>query len=235
VGQFVLGFLLFLLISLWRATLWLRVYGNENREPAIRAGRPVLHILWHQRLVLGILAYPFRGAVTMASQSKDGDIISAFLWFWGFKVARGSSSRGGREALAEMVSMVEGTARWCALTTDGPRGPARESKPGFLALARATGALVVPVGSSSTRPKFLNSWDRFLVPLPFSRCALVHGPALEFRDNEPDEEFLQRANVALEAATNEADRICGVKDAPRMRAPRPPKNVSLSDEEETKK
>ncbi|MCC6128604.1 MAG: lysophospholipid acyltransferase family protein [Acidobacteria bacterium] len=220
VGKTLLGFLLFLVISLWRISLRLRVHGDEIREPAIRAGRPILHLLWHQRLVLGILAYPFRGAVTMASRSKDGDIIAAFLKFWGFRVARGSSSRGGREALSEMIELVAGTASWCALTTDGPRGPARKSKPGFLTLARATNALMVPVGSSAVRGRFLNSWDRFFVPLPFSRCVLVHGPALAQNPGEPDEEFLNRVDAAIDAATAEADRLCGVTGAPRERAPR---------------
>jgi lysophospholipid acyltransferase (LPLAT)-like uncharacterized protein len=76
---------------------------------------------------------------------------------------------------------------------------------------------VLPSSSSSTRPKFLNSWDRFLVPLPFSRCVIVFAPAVERGAGESEEAFLVRAAAAIDAATDEADRLCGVVNAPRER------------------
>ncbi len=208
---------MFLVIGLWRLTLRIHDVNDSYREAITASGRPVLHLLWHQRLVLGILKYPFKNAVTMASRSKDGDIIAAFLHFWGFRAARGSSTRGGKEALSVMVEMVRGTTAWVALTTDGPRGPARKSKPGLLKLAQLTNAGIIPTGTSSTRPKFLNSWDRFLLPLPFSRCTVFFGPEVTRREGETDEDFLNRIDEAVDAATLEADRLCGVTNAPRER------------------
>lgn len=218
-----LGFPLFLLIALWRATLRIRLVGREHREAIRRAGRPVLHAIWHQRMVAGIFRFPWRGVVTMASQSRDGDVIAGFLFWWGYRVVRGSSSRGGGEALAGMVEALTGTTRLAALTPDGPRGPARRCKTGILRLAEALDAPIMPVGTSSRRPRFLRSWDRYLVPMPFSRCAVVFGEGLRRAPGEDDGAFLARVDAAIDAMTDEADRLCGVVDAPREREPRPGK------------
>jgi len=216
------GFPLFLLIALWRATLRIRLVGREHRDAIERSGRPVLHAIWHQRMVAGIFRFPYRGVVTMASRSKDGDVIAGFLSWWGYRAVRGSSSRGGGEALAEMVDALQGTTRWAALTPDGPRGPARRCKTGILRLAEAVDAPIMPVGASSTRPRFLRSWDRYLVPMPFSRCAVVFGQGLRRAEGESDEAFLSRIDAAIDAMTDEADRLCGVVGAPRERGPKAP-------------
>jgi lysophospholipid acyltransferase (LPLAT)-like uncharacterized protein len=174
-------------------------------------------MIWHQRMVCGILKHPWRGVVTMASQSSDGDVIAGFLLFWGFRAVRGSSSRGGAFALAEMIEALRGTDRWAALTPDGPRGPARRSKLGIAQLAEALGAPVLPAGTSSSRPRFLRSWDRYLLPMPFSRCVVLFGPPVERAEGESAEAFLARLDAAVDAATEEADRLCGVANAPRER------------------
>lgn len=217
-----LGFPLFLLIALWRATLRIRLVGRGHRDAIEKAGRPVLHAIWHQRMVAGIFRFPYRGVVTMASQSRDGDVIAGFLFWWGYRAVRGSSSRGGKEALGEMVDALKGTTRWAALTPDGPRGPARRCKTGVLRLAEAVDAPILPVGASSSRPRFLRSWDRYLVPMPFSRCSVVFGEGLRRADAESDDAFLARVDAAIDAATDEADRLCGVVGAPREREPRVP-------------
>jgi len=78
----------------------------------------------------------------------------------------------------------------------------------------------MPVGTSSARPRFLQSWDRYLLPMPFSRCAVVFGEALRRAEGESDEAFLSRVDSAIDAMTDEADRLCGVVGAPREREPR---------------
>ncbi len=212
----ILGFLAFLLVLLYRLTLRLAIVGEEHRQ-AIRAkGKKPLHAIWHQRMIGGILAHRGQGFVTMASKSADGEIIATFLKLWGFKAARGSSSKGGDLAVLEFLEAFKG-APGAALTPDGPRGPARRSKRGILTLAEQGNALILPSSSSSSRPKFLNSWDRFLLPLPFSKCVVVFAPALERAAGESEDAFLERADVAIDAVTAEADRLCGVEDAPRER------------------
>ncbi|HEY3350969.1 MAG TPA: DUF374 domain-containing protein [Thermoanaerobaculia bacterium] len=211
-----LGVLVFLAISLWEATLRITIVGEENRQ-AIRAkGKKPLHAIWHQRMVGGILAHRGEGYVTMASKSEDGEIIATFLRYWGFVAARGSSSRGGDVASAEFLEALK-AAPGGALTPDGPRGPARTCKRGILVLAEQGNGLVLPSSSSSSSPRFLNSWDRFLMPLPFSRCVVVFGRPLERGGDETEEAFLARAAAAIDAVTDEADRLCGVVNAPRER------------------
>ncbi len=211
-----LGVLVFVAITVYRWTLHLSIVGEEHRQ-AIRAkGKKPLHAIWHQRMVGGILAHRGEGYVTMASRSEDGEIIATFLGLWGFKAARGSSSRGGDLASAEFLDALK-DAPGGALTPDGPRGPARRCKRGILVLAEQGNALVLPSSSSSSRPRFLRSWDRFLLPLPFSRCVVVFAPAVERDTGETEETFLARAAAAIDAVTSEADRLCGVKDAPRER------------------
>jgi lysophospholipid acyltransferase (LPLAT)-like uncharacterized protein len=212
----ILGFLAFVGVVLYRLTLRLSIVGEEHRQATRARGKKPLHAIWHQRMIGGILAHRGLGFVTMASKSADGEIIATFLGFWGFKAARGSSSRGGDVAVIEFLEALKG-APGSALTPDGPRGPARKCKRGILTLAEQGGALIVPSSSSSSRPKFLNSWDRFLVPMPFSRCVVVFGEPLERAPGEGEDSFLSRLDAAIDAVTSEADRLCGVKDAPRER------------------
>lgn len=213
----ILGFPIFLVVCLWRTTLRIRLVGREHWDAVKDAGKPVLFALWHQRMLPPIFFRAFRGDVTMASQSRDGDIIAGFLSFWGFRVARGSSSRAGGEALRQMLQEKREGAPAADLTTDGPRGPARRSKAGVATLAAALDTPVLPVGSSSTRPRFLKSWDRYMLPLPFSRCVVLVGPPVVREAGESDESYLRRLDHAIDRATDEADLLCGVKNAPRGR------------------
>lgn len=222
-----LGFLIFLVVCVWRATLRVRIVGLENWDAVRNAGKPTIFALWHQRMLPPIFYRAGSGDVTMASKSRDGEIIAGFLYFWGFRVARGSSSRGGGEALSQMIKAIRNGAPAADLTTDGPRGPARKSKRGLALLSAALDAPVIPVGSSATRPKFLDSWDRYMLPLPFSLCVVHPRPAVYREPGESDESFLTRIDAGIDLATEEADRICGVADAPRGREATGPRAESL--------
>jgi lysophospholipid acyltransferase (LPLAT)-like uncharacterized protein len=127
----------------------------------------------------------------------------------GYSVVRGSSSRGGSSALRDMVRQVRG-GRHAALTVDGPRGPARVVQPGVVQLAKLTGAWILPITSSSSRPRFLASWDRYLFPLPFSKTFVLYGEPFSIEKETSDDDALARIGSALDAATAEADRIAGI-------------------------
>ncbi len=123
-----------------RATIRIEEIHME-RERGLRAkGVPFIYTLWHGRMVLCILAHLHEDIVTMASRSKDGEIIARWLERNGYVAVRGSTGKGGREALQEMVDYI-GAGHRAALTIDGPKGPPRAAQLGILQLARKSGGV----------------------------------------------------------------------------------------------
>ncbi|MGH9315608.1 MAG: lysophospholipid acyltransferase family protein, partial [Thermoanaerobaculia bacterium] len=174
-------------VALHRATLRVEKL-HEDRFRELKARRvPILFALWHGRMYLSIQQHRHQGIVTMASQSKDGEIIAQWLTRNGYVVVRGSTTRGGGQGLREMVRHVR-SGRHAALTVDGPKGPARVVQLGIVQLARLTHGWILPITSASSRPRFLNSWDRYLLPRPFSRNVVVYGEPFAIPDAMPDEE-----------------------------------------------
>lgn len=196
-------------LSLHRATLKTRRV-HFDRYLAVKArGVPILFALWHGRMFLSIQAHRHEGIVTMASRSKDGEIIARWLERNGYAVVRGSSTRGGSQALREMVRRVR-SGSTAALTVDGPTGPPRVVQPGIVHLARLTGGWVLPITFSSDRPRFLSSWDRYLMPLPFSGNVVLYGEPFPIGKETTDAEALDRIARALDGATQEADEVTGI-------------------------
>ena len=198
------------LLLLHRSTLRIRLLHGERYRDLSARGVPILFALWHGRMFLSIQAHRNQGIATMASQSKDGEIIARWLERNGYVVARGSSSRGGGTAFKELVRAMR-SGRAAALTVDGPRGPARVVQPGIVELARITGAWILPISFSSSRPRFLNSWDRYLVPLPFSRNVVAYGEPFPLPEGGgAGSEAAKKIAEAIDAATREADEFLGV-------------------------
>jgi lysophospholipid acyltransferase (LPLAT)-like uncharacterized protein len=165
-----------LLIRLLVATLRVEVIdrGGVVNQPD---HAPVILAFWHNRL---FLLAPFyerycrgRVALAMISRSRDGQFISDVAACFGVRSARGSTSRAGAAAALTAVHAAEDPRLEICVTPDGPRGPRYEVQPGVLRLAQATGRPIVAVTYHLKWKKTLRSWDRFQVPLPFSRCQLV--------------------------------------------------------------
>ncbi len=170
------------LLRIWRTTL-----RREVRNPQARDRRCVIAV-WHGRFV-GVLLENFdTRLVTMASLSSDGAFAAGACRMVGLQVARGSGSRGGREALAAMGLALEGGAPAAGLTVDGPKGPWRQVKPGAVALALRCDLPLVPATFSSRRVFELRSWDRMVLPKPFTRSVVAYGepwtPEMLRRDPE---------------------------------------------------
>ena len=174
------------LILAWvvRLTTWLLrglfltlrpVYVHQHSDPRLRNLRePVLVALWHGRLLYFISLYRSLPFIVLVSRSRDGEFISRILRVFGGYTTRGSSSRGGARALLQVVKHVRQGAT-AVFTPDGPCGPRYQVQPGIVAVAKKTGAPIMPVTYNAAWKKVLNSWDRFLVPLPFSRIVVVYG------------------------------------------------------------
>ena len=137
-------------IVLHRATLKVQRLHFDHYLGLKARGVPILFALWHGRMFLSIQAHRGEGIVTMASQSKDGEIIANWLERNGYVVVRGSTTRGGSQALRGIVRHVRAGLD-AALTVDGPKGPPRAVQAGIVQLARLTGAWILPITFSSSR------------------------------------------------------------------------------------
>jgi lysophospholipid acyltransferase (LPLAT)-like uncharacterized protein len=151
----------------------------EGAKPPGPGDAPVLGAFWHQNILTAAFVFRDRQYCAPVSRSRDGDLIAAALGQLGYAASpRGSSSRGGAAVLRAMVRMVK-SGTTVSISTDGPRGPARKSKPGIVALARLSQAPIVPVGFSATPCLRLRSWDRMCLPLPFARVRCVVAPRIQ--------------------------------------------------------
>ncbi len=160
-------------LRLLGATWRVRVSGPSPWEEA-----PFVAALWHQGLFVAAIVWKGRGVAVPVSRSRDGDQIDAVMRRLGFAESpRGSSSRGASSLLREMIRRVQG-GQVVGMLPDGPRGPAGEAKPGVVALSRATGARLVPVGVAAAPALRFGSWDRAILPLPFARVRCRYGEPL---------------------------------------------------------
>jgi lysophospholipid acyltransferase (LPLAT)-like uncharacterized protein len=167
----------------------------------------VIGSLWHNRLLLfPYAAWRFvpqrRGSAALISASRDGTLIADAVAKFGFRPVRGSSSRKGTAALLEMADVLASGVD-VLITPDGPRGPVYEVGGGIIFLAQKTGVPIMPINlefSSCWRAK---SWDRFIIPKPFSTVRVIFGDLLQVKQTSTNEEFeaeqrrLQQAMMAL--------------------------------------
>jgi lysophospholipid acyltransferase (LPLAT)-like uncharacterized protein len=167
-----------LFFRLWLATLRVRL-APGTREAESAAGGSAVIVLWHDRLFFAPVVsqrHLRRPVCALVSASKDGGWLTAFYNLMGIRCARGSSSSRGTEALMALARAMRDGCH-AGVTPDGPKGPRREAKPGVLALARVAKAKVLLLGIRYHACWRLRSWDRFALPVPFSRVELSLEPA----------------------------------------------------------
>lgn len=162
--------LLRVLARTWR----IREVNAEGVHVARRRHQPLIFIFWHGRMLPLLWHHRGQGATVLVSEHGDGEIIARIAHTLGYRTVRGSSTRGGGRALLGMVRAVQEGGD-TAFTPDGPKGPAERFSPGALIVAQRTGAPLVPVAAGAARAWRLGSWDRFLIPKPFSRVVVAYG------------------------------------------------------------
>jgi lysophospholipid acyltransferase (LPLAT)-like uncharacterized protein len=195
------------LVSLLRFTCRDRVgAGAEQLERIIEGGRPVIFAFWHGRLVFCalVLAKVIRGGrpvTLLTSLSRDGELAARMAGARGYELARGSSSRGGLTSLRQLHRKIRGGS--CVATApDGPRGPAGVVQPGTLMLAKLADVPIVPVAFAASRAWRLRSWDRLVLPKPFSRVVATIGEPMAVT-KDISHEGLAAAAKELERRLNE--------------------------------
>ncbi len=160
-------------ISALCSTCRVEVFGGEIETSLLRERKDILFPCWHRGIFY--YAYHFKncGGATLISESKDGEIIARIIDRLGMKSFRGSTTKNGTKAMNDLVEFIK-QGHYGGFTPDGPIGPPYVSKPGIIQVAARTGSPLVPFAWDA-RPSFeFNSWDRFVLPLPFSRIAVVY-------------------------------------------------------------
>ncbi len=192
-----------------RATVRLKYHGAEGIRGWEREERHFILAFWHRHLLL--MPYGYRGEriSVLVSQSRDGELIARTVAHLGIDSSRGSTTRGGMAGMRDLLRKAQ-AGYDLAFTPDGPKGPASVVQPGVILAAAATGLPIQPVALAASRCRRLNSWDRFVVPLPGAAVHFVYGePMSVARRGTPEESAEAAAELGrrLDAAEAEAERF----------------------------
>jgi lysophospholipid acyltransferase (LPLAT)-like uncharacterized protein len=190
----------------WLLQIWARTlrYEIEDRAAVIGTAPNERYIgaLWHNRLLL----FPFilkrylpqREGAALISMSRDGAILADLVERFGYAVVRGSSSRKGASAMRQLAEIIA-AGKDVVITPDGPRGPAYELGQGIVYLAQQSGAAVVPVNMEYSSCWRVKSWDRFILPKPFSTVHVIFGEPHRVAQTSNEEDF-ERERQRLQQA-----------------------------------
>ncbi len=157
--------------------------------------------IWHNELfsLTGFGMLEKMNLVTMASDSRDGQYITEILDRIGYKVARGSSTRGGVKAMMTMSRLMKKEKKIGVITVDGPKGPRHKFKHGIISLARKTGSVIIPARAiPESAFVFEKSWDQFELPKPFSKVKIKMGKPFRGATEKLDEDGLKAEAKELE-------------------------------------
>ena len=184
--------------QLFLITSRLRIEADPEVERLVREQRvPVIYALWHSHVFFVPLfrAYERRAVSVLLSAHRDAQIVGVAARLRGIRLVFGSSTRGGAKAYLQLLTVLQ-SGESVVMTPDGPKGPAERVKSGVIRLAQQSGCAIVPVALASSRLHRLKSWDRSLLPLPFSKAVFELGAPLYC----PDEALLEPLQQQLEDA-----------------------------------
>jgi lysophospholipid acyltransferase (LPLAT)-like uncharacterized protein len=201
---FISFFYRFILFYSW--TFRLKVENEKEWLDYLKNGGAVLLCVWHQQffsVIRHAKNYKVYNPNIMISLSRDGEIVARMCKHNGWNAVRGSSSRGGREALIKMITKLKET-KLAAHIVDGPKGPSGKVKPGVIRLAHVSNAVIVPISVSAEKAWYFNSWDKFLLPKPFSKVRLGFGKMIKF-DRTKDKEIFEAQRKQLEEIGSSPD------------------------------
>ena len=152
----------------------IETFGREVETALLAQRRDVLYAGWHRGFLYYAYHYRDRGGAGIISQSRDGELIAVVCRRLGIHGFRGSSTRGGRDALHDLVNYIK-DGHIGGFTPDAPLGPPYVSKPGIIQLAARTGGPLLAFCWDASPSWEFNSWDRTILPLPFARIAVLYG------------------------------------------------------------
>ena len=192
------------LINVLGHTLRFHVEGLDHYDAIVASGRQPVMAFWHGRILPATFYFRRRGIVVITSENFDGEWIARIIQRFGYGTARGSTTRGGRKAMVQLVRAMR-AGKPAGFTLDGPRGPARVAQPGAVWLAHATGNPLLPFHLEAASAWTLRSWDRTQIPKPFTSVALVVGEPIPVAEDLTETQ-LEAARVVLEERLTDLER-----------------------------
>lgn len=188
-------------MKLWSSILRLEIRDEAGISDVANPAPAVIYALWHNRFFCVPPAWHricgrHRQAVTLTSASHDGDMVARAMAVFGFDSVRGSSSRRGVAALVGLKRALQAGTDVC-LTPDGPRGPRYQLQQGIIKLAESTGAAIVPVHVTFSSAWRVRTWDRFVIPKPFSQVQVTFSKPI-YLQRGMDAEAFENARLHLE-------------------------------------
>ena len=210
-----------LYIRLVRWTGRWRIEGEDIPESFRKAGKPFILSFWHGRILMMPYCWRRTDLTNMLiSGHRDGRLISQTVKHFNIESVVGSTSKGGAQATRRLIKLMR-DGGIVGITPDGPRGPRMRVSEGTIALARLSGAPILPTTYSATRRRILGSWDRFVLVLPFSRGVFLWGDPIEV-PRDADAAMLEAKRIEVEDVMNAlADRADAMMGQPRVE-PAPP-------------
>ena len=209
---FGLGKLVVTLVQGLVASCRIEEEGREAVDKLLR-GRRYIFASWHGRLILFFTSCRKNGGdAVMTSRSRDGSFAAQLQICGGCRVFRGSTGKGGRDALEEMGAYMLTQGKPAMLSVDGPTGPIYRVKPGAVRLASRTGFPIIPITFSAHRAKIFGSWDRCMIPKPFSRATIIYGRPIHVPPDIQSEEvacYVNQVEIQLRGITRRADERNG--------------------------
>lgn len=195
----------------WATGHW-QMVNSEVLAQIRREGRACIVCFWHGRLLMMPCVWDREKSFHMLiSQHADGQIIARTVGHFGIETIEGSTTRGGSGAVRSILRALK-QGGWVGVTPDGPRGPRMRATNGAIDMARLSGVPIIPAAISAKRSRILESWDRFMIALPFGGGSVVWGEPLEVQRDLPEgevEPMRRELELRLNAVTEQADRLCG--------------------------
>jgi lysophospholipid acyltransferase (LPLAT)-like uncharacterized protein len=182
----------------------MRIFNEERWRALQDSGEPYLFVLWHESLLPLLWRHRKQGIAIVVSEARDGEYLASYAESIGYRLVRGSSTRGAARALLGAVRELK-AGHPVAFTPDGPRGPRREVKQGVVAAAQRAGVRILPIHADADRAWRFASWDRFMLPKPFARVRVAYGEPFGIAGGDEGlVQGLERTRVAMEAVVKRA-------------------------------
>lgn len=202
-----------ILFVIWRSCRIVTISGEQHAASVCDSGKPFIPCYWHQHHLF--CTWYMKGLINkgmkigfLISPSVDGEIPARLARSWGGEVIRGSTTRTGAQAMRDMYNLVVKQGVSPVTTSDGPQGPIHVFKIGDILLSQFTQAPLLPLAYAAEKAWQMKSWDRFIIPKPFSRIAIAIGEPVSIPKGQVTEDLeplrLQMEN-ALKGLTQEAE------------------------------